>query len=101
MNPRMHIAVHEIVANRLWDDNPPQMWQTAQRLTRAGYERHEVLHMLANVVSSELYDALTGNNSYDIQDTREALKALPASWEPLRTAPNRAVRRAQARAPRR
>lgn len=101
MNPRMHIAVHEIVANRIWDNNPPQMWQTAQRLTRAGYERHEVLHMLANVVSAELYDALQGDNSYDIQDTREALDALPGSWEPLRTAPNRAVRRAQAQVLRR
>ena len=102
MNPRMHIAVHEIVANRLWADNPPEMWQIAQRLTRAGCERHEVLHMLANVVSSELYDALTGNNSYDIQDTRSALAALPGSWEALRTAPpNRAARRAQARARRR
>jgi hypothetical protein len=101
MNPRMHIAVHEIVANRLWDDNPPEMWQTAQRLTHAGYERHEVLHMLANVVSAEMYDALQGNNSYDIQDTRQALAALPGSWEAQRTAPpNRAARRAQARAQR-
>lgn len=100
MNPRMHIAVHEIVANRLWVNNPPEMWETAQRLTHAGYERHEILHMLANVVSAEMYDALHGNNSYDIQDTRSALAALPGSWEAQRTAPNRAARRAQARAQR-
>lgn len=47
MQPRLHIAVHEVVANRLWADDPPELWQTAKRLSAAGYDRHEVLHMLA------------------------------------------------------
>ena len=102
VNPRVHVAVHAIVANRLWADTPPEMWQTAQRLTRAGYERHEVLHMLVNVVSAEMYDALHGNGTYVINDTRQALAALPESWEAQRTAlPSRAARRALARAQRR
>jgi len=98
MSPRLHLAMHEVVANRLWDDDPPEMWRTAQRLTQAGYERHDVLHMLSSVVGTEVYNALTGNATSDIADTRRALAALPDSWEALRAVPqNRAARRAQAR----
>lgn len=43
MKPRLHIAMHEIVANQLWDDDPPEVWVTTRRLTDAGYDRHEVL----------------------------------------------------------
>jgi hypothetical protein len=58
VNPVLHIAMHEIVANQLWANDPPEMWETAARLLAAGYERHEVLHMLASVVSDELFEAL-------------------------------------------
>lgn len=33
MTPRLCISMHEIVANRLGDDYPPEMCQTALRLT--------------------------------------------------------------------
>ena len=36
VSPNLHIAMHEIVANQLWADEPPEVWQTAQRLTAAG-----------------------------------------------------------------
>jgi hypothetical protein len=42
VNPVLHIAMHEIVANQLWANDPPEMWETAVRLLDAGYERHEV-----------------------------------------------------------
>ncbi len=58
VNPVLHIAMHEIVANQLLADHPPEMWATAQRLLADGYERHEVLHMLASVVSGEVFDVL-------------------------------------------
>ena len=35
VNPRLHIVMHEIVANQLWDDDPPEAWQAAKRLFRA------------------------------------------------------------------
>jgi len=55
MSPALHIAMHEIVTNQLWADDPPEMWQTAERLTAAGYERHDVLHMLGSVVSGQVW----------------------------------------------
>jgi hypothetical protein len=55
INPRLHITVHEVLANQLWADDPPELRQSAQRLTAAGYARHEVLHVLCSVVTSDLW----------------------------------------------
>ncbi len=105
MSPRLHIALHEIVAERLWADEPPETWATAQRLTALGYDRHEVLHMLMSVLSDELHRAMKGPASPppDPGETRAALEALPDSWEAQReiTPTNRAERRAQQRPRRR
>ena len=80
-NPQMHLALHEIVTNQLWEDEPPETWQTAQRLTALGYERHEVLHMLGSVVASEVWEALQAGLAHDQQRYRAALDALPGPWE--------------------
>jgi hypothetical protein len=107
INPELHIGMHEIVANQLWDDDPPEVWHTAQRLLSAGYERHEVLHMLASVNSDVVYDALHDHKPPDLDAMRAALAALPESWEHRRTDSgeqrhaNRAERRAATRRHRR
>lgn len=107
MSPRLHLVMHEIVANQLWDDNPPEVWQTAQRLVAAGYDRHEVLHMIGSVVSADIYRALHDQLPPDLDKTRAALAALPESWEqqrdeiPAERHQNRAERRAAARKHRR
>jgi uncharacterized protein DUF1841 len=102
VSPNLHIAMHEIVANQLWADEPPEVWQTAQRLTAAGYDRHEVLHMLGSVVAGEVWRALAGD-AHDIERMRSELAALRESWEswrdeaPLERSRNRAERRAEER----
>jgi hypothetical protein len=103
MSPRLHITMHEVVANQIWDDDPPETWQTAQRLLEAGYDRHEVLHMLASVISGDVYGMLKEGRPHDPDKTRAALDALPESWEQQRAAIpaerhlNRAERRAAQR----
>jgi hypothetical protein len=105
-SPVLHIEMHLIVANQLMGDQPPEMWDTAQRLLADGYERHDVLHMLASVVTEEIYVALKGD-APDPQETRARLAALPRTWEQSRTETsterhdNRAGRRAAHRRPRR
>lgn len=81
VNLRLHVAMHEIVATQLWDDDPPEVWETAVRLLKAGYDRHEVLHMLAAPVSSHLWRTLREDHPYNLEDHRAALQALPGSWE--------------------
>ena len=80
-NPQVHLTIHEIVATQLWDDEPPETWQTAQRLIASGYERHEVLHMLSSAVAEEIWGALQGGRDYDEAHYLAALAALPDSWE--------------------
>lgn len=44
-----HLAWHEEIATRLWDGDPPQLWEAAQRLLDLGHDRHEVLHVLIEI----------------------------------------------------
>ncbi|TQN42100.1 uncharacterized protein DUF1841 [Blastococcus colisei] len=78
VNPRLHLAVHEMVANQLWDDDPPEAWQAAQRLLAAGMERHDVLHELAGVATELLWHALTDRGPLDLAAYRAALDGLDA-----------------------
>ena len=58
VNPRLHVSMHEIVVNQLWDGNPFETWEAAQRLVAQGHDRHDVLHMLAEVASAVAFRAL-------------------------------------------
>lgn len=81
MNPRLHLVMHEVVATQLWDDSPSEVWDTAVRLSDAGYERHEILHMLGRPVSDLVWEALHDERPYDRERHVAALQALPGSWE--------------------
>ncbi|MFF5261131.1 hypothetical protein ACFY4C_19500 [Actinomadura viridis] len=48
--PEAHLEAHERLAERLWNGDPPQLWETAQALLDVGYERHEILHKLIDVL---------------------------------------------------
>ncbi len=77
VSPTLHIAAHEIVANQLWADDPPGVWQAAQRLTRLGHDRHAVLHMLASVAMGQVHAALMKRELFDPEAYQAALDALP------------------------
>lgn len=86
VKPELHLAMHEVVANQLWDDNPGEVWLTAQRLLTMGYDRHEVLHMLASVVSNQVWGALHEHQTIDTRHYEARLRELPKSWEAMRPA---------------
>jgi tetratricopeptide (TPR) repeat protein len=71
------------VANQIMADDPPEVWQTAQRLIKDGYERHDILHMLASVVSKQTYSILNDQQPLDADEYIQALDALPDSWHAL------------------
>ena len=76
VNPRRHIAIHEVVANQLWEDDPAEAWRAAKQLHEAGMDRHDVLHQLASVVATYLHGALTDQRAVDPAAYRQALDAL-------------------------
>ena len=79
MNPRLHLTIHEVVANQLWADDPPEVWRTARLLLGLGYERHEILHMIGSAFSSELWQVLAAGEPSDPARYVRALEALPGS----------------------
>jgi Plasmid pRiA4b ORF-3-like protein/Domain of unknown function (DUF1841) len=79
VNPRLHIAIHEVVATQLWEDDPAEAWRAAKRLRDAGVERHDVLHQLGSlgsVVTAQLHGGLTNRQAVDPAAYRQALDAL-------------------------
>jgi hypothetical protein len=78
INPRLHVTMHQIIANQIWDDTPLEVWQAAQRLRAAGHDRHDILHALAYELSQELHPVLTGQHAPDPDMTayRDRLRAL-------------------------
>jgi hypothetical protein len=45
-----HLDRHVALADRLWRDDPPELWDAAQRLLDLGEDRHSVLHALMSAV---------------------------------------------------
>lgn len=82
--PQAHLIIHEIVATQLWNDDPPETWQAACRLTAAGIGRHDVLHMLGDVVIRHLTEGSSSHQSELPRDAayRHSLDELGRSTTP-------------------
>jgi hypothetical protein len=81
-NARLHLAMHQIVANQLLADDPPETWQTVQRLAGLGYDWHNIMHMIARVISDDLHGALNERREFDPADYARRLADLPGDWPP-------------------
>jgi hypothetical protein len=81
---RLHFAMHEILANQLADNDPPEVYATAVRLREDGYGRHEVLHMVAAPLAAQILATVTNGEGYDRERHIAALQDLPRSWEQRR-----------------
>ncbi|HEY3480195.1 MAG TPA: DUF1841 family protein, partial [Streptomyces sp.] len=76
VNPRLHLSIHEIVANQLWADDPPEVWQAARRLRDRGVDRHEILHRLMAAAVDQLHGALTSGTAADMAAYAGALDRI-------------------------
>jgi hypothetical protein len=94
MSPRLHMTLHRVVLNQLWDGEPPEAWQTVKRLRGLGYERHEILHMLMNVMAKRIWRTLEqeGGPPNHPRTYAAELDDLPESWEAQRPNPARKPR---------
>ena len=80
-----HLAWHEEIAAALWEGDPPQLWEAAQRLLDLGHDRHDVLHVLIEIAErigddpEELAIAL--DDIADIPDEpRDVLYIIGEPW---------------------
>ena len=79
-SPRLHIAMHQVVANQLLAGDPPEAWQTVQRLAGLGYDWHNVVHMISAVVSEDIHRAVVEQRQSDPGDYARRLAGLPGDW---------------------
>ncbi len=79
-SPALHLSMHEMVANQIWNDDPPGVWEAARRLTAIGFDRHEVLHMLMSAAAGQLWSVLHDHLPFDHSAYQRALDSLPESW---------------------
>ncbi|RJL34672.1 hypothetical protein [Bailinhaonella thermotolerans] len=71
-----HLAWHEEIAARLWEGDPPELWEAAQRLLDLGHDRHEVLHILIEIVER------IGDDPEELASALDDLAELPDEWPP-------------------
>jgi hypothetical protein len=82
VNPRLHVAMHQVVANQLLANDPPETWQTVQRLAGRGYDWHNIMHMIAALVTVDVYGILAEDRRTDPADYARRLNELPGDWPP-------------------
>ena len=85
-SPRLHIAMHQVVASQLLADDPPETWQTVQRLAGRGYDWHNIMHMIAALVTEDVYGVLKENRQPDPAAYIRRLNELPGDWPPPKPA---------------
>lgn len=82
MNPRLHVTMHVVIANQLLADDPPEAWQTVQRLSGLGYDWHNVMHLIMGPVTEAVYQTMTEKQPFDRAEYVRRLAELPGDWPP-------------------
>ena len=65
------------IENQIESDNPPAAKATFNKLTLVGYEREEILKLMAHVLAFEIDAMLDEDRAFDTQWYETALRALP------------------------
>lgn len=72
----LQVAAHTTVVDQLWDDEPAEVWQAAQRLLGRGLDRAQVLDELAGVLEERLETGEGDGLEFDLDDYVRALDEL-------------------------
>lgn len=67
----------EAIENQIEADNPPAAKATYNKLALVGYEREDILELMAHVLAIEIDAMLKEDRAFDTQWYETALRALP------------------------
>ncbi|AYF51611.1 MULTISPECIES: hypothetical protein [Pseudomonas] len=67
----------QAIENQIESDNPPAAKATFNKLTLVGYERDDVLNLMAHVLAVEIDKMLEEDRAFDTEWYETALRALP------------------------
>lgn len=70
-------ALIQAVENQIEAGEPPAALATLNKLTLVGYERDEILHMMALVLADAIKRMLANDAPFDGAAYEQALRALP------------------------
>jgi hypothetical protein len=67
----------QAIENQIESDNPPAAKATFNKLTLVGYEREDILNLMAHVLAVEIDKMLEEDRAFDTDWYETALRALP------------------------
>jgi hypothetical protein len=67
----------EAIQNQIDSDNPPAAKATFNKLTLVGYEKDEILNLMAHVLAVEIDAILEEDRAFNTEWYEAALRALP------------------------
>ncbi|BFT60264.1 hypothetical protein ACX3YC_04410 [Pseudomonas mohnii] len=67
----------EAIENQIESENPPAAKATFNKLTLVGYEKEEILNLMAHVLAVEIDAILEEDRAFDTEWYEAALRALP------------------------
>ena len=67
----------EAIENQIESEIPPAAKATFNKLTLVGYEREDILNLMAHVLAVEIDKMLEEDRAFDTQWYETALRALP------------------------
>jgi hypothetical protein len=71
------VFAHQLVADQIVEDDPPEVWQTARRLLDSGLEAKFVMSNLVFVANSALATSIRDGEPLDVEQYIEELQELP------------------------
>ena len=67
----------EAIENQIESENPPAAKATFNKLTLVGYEREDILNLMAHVLAFEIDNMLVEDRAFNSEWYERALRALP------------------------
>ncbi|NWA82898.1 hypothetical protein [Pseudomonas sp. D2002] len=67
----------QAIENQIESDNPPAAKATFNKLTLVGYERDDILNLMAHVLAVEIDKMLEDDRAFNTEWYETALRALP------------------------
>ena len=67
----------QAIENQIESGNPPAAKATFNKLALVGYEREDILNLMAHVLAIEIDALLTEDRAFDTEWYENALRALP------------------------
>lgn len=74
---RLQAAIIEVVNTQLETNDPPQTYQTLERLVSEGYSIKAAKELIGNVVVAEVFEVLSEGKPFDLNRYVAALERLP------------------------